>query len=593
MLVLIGIMAFVYELLDSSTGQGYGTLGSPTLILFGFASKLVVPAQLISQVVGDYSSSYSHNKWKNADFSHWKNPDVKRAFVITAAGIAGVVIAAWLGATLIPKDVMTTYIGIIVTAMGLLMISGVTLKFTYKKLITLGAVSAFNKGMCYDDKTEILTMRGWLPFKDLTMDDKVACLSKTHEFYWCKPSALQRYAHKGKMVKITHKTVDLLVTPNHRLYVREQNSKNYALIEASKLDKYAYATLNKASWSGEERGLFYLPKTVYSEQAHNQHVERDTIKMDDWLDFLGWYVSEGSVVHDHEDYIVCLKQLHKAKVIEIKKCLGKLDYKYCFNEQSGGFRIYNKQLHQYLKKLGRSHEKYIPDEFMNLAPRQLKILFESLMKGDGYRGRSSFYYTTSKKLANQVQEIAMKLGYNSSMKTRDRTTETHLLRGSIVQSKSPSYEVNIRKSYETFMVRKQVVSEQDYDGMVYCCTAPEHVILVRRNGYSTWCGNSGGGYGPVVAGGQVIIGVGAKNSIGITDLAEGPICTAGFITWSLLRGISMAELELILPLCIGAFLAPWLGCWITYKIPVDKLKKFMGIIIVILGFLTIAKMLNP
>lgn len=27
--------------------------------------------------------------------------------------------------------------------------------------------------------------------------------------------------------------------------------------------------------------------------------------------------------------------------------------------------------------------------------------------------------------------------------------------------------------------------------MVYCCTVPSHIIMVRRNGKTTWCGNSG------------------------------------------------------------------------------------------------------
>lgn len=249
--LLIALMAFAYEFVDAALGQGYGTLGSPTLILLGFASKLVVPAMLLSQVVGDFSSAFFHHKFKNVDFGGLWTADCKRAYVITLSGVIGVVIASYLGASLIPKDVMTTYIGLIVSIMGILLLSGKVFKFTWKKLMGLGAVAAFNKGM------------------------------------------------------------------------------------------------------------------------------------------------------------------------------------------------------------------------------------------------------------------------------------------------------------------------------------------------------SGGGYGPVVAGGQTVIGVGAKNSIGITDLAEGPICIAGFITWTLVRGIGLAEIQLLAALSVGALIAPAIGAYMTYKLPTKKLKRVMGAVILVLGILTLLKMLNP
>jgi len=147
MSLIILLMAFTYEVVDAWLGQGYGTLGSPTLILLGFNPSLVVPAMLLSQVFGDFSSAYFANRYRNVDFSRIWTQDTKRAYVITGSGVIGVVIASYLGGRLISKAVMTTYIGLVVTAMGLLLLSGVVLKFTWRKLCTLGAISAFNKGL--------------------------------------------------------------------------------------------------------------------------------------------------------------------------------------------------------------------------------------------------------------------------------------------------------------------------------------------------------------------------------------------------------------------------------------------------------------
>jgi len=145
--VIVLLLAFAYEWVDAALGQGYGTLGSPTLLLLGFAPSVVVPVMLASQAVGDFSSAFFHNRFKNADFSNLKTPDARRAFFITACGIIGVVVASYIGSSLISKSLMTTYIGIVVTLMGILLLAGVILKFTWKRLAVLGTIAAFNKGM--------------------------------------------------------------------------------------------------------------------------------------------------------------------------------------------------------------------------------------------------------------------------------------------------------------------------------------------------------------------------------------------------------------------------------------------------------------
>jgi uncharacterized membrane protein YfcA len=144
--ILIFLLAFCYEVIDASLGQGYGTLGSPTLILLGFDPKLVVPVILISQAGGGLTGAFWQNHYKNVDFSNSKTADMRKVYFIVACGIVGVVVASFIGFK-ISKDMLTTYIGLVVLTMGILIVSGVVLKFTWKKLSVIGAVSAFNKGM--------------------------------------------------------------------------------------------------------------------------------------------------------------------------------------------------------------------------------------------------------------------------------------------------------------------------------------------------------------------------------------------------------------------------------------------------------------
>ncbi|MBU1023712.1 sulfite exporter TauE/SafE family protein, partial [bacterium] len=55
-------------------------------------------------------------------------------------------------------------------------------------------------------------------------------------------------------------------------------------------------------------------------------------------------------------------------------------------------------------------------------------------------------------------------------------------------------------------------------------------------------GISGGGYGPLVTGGQVLIGVPEKSAIGITSFAEGIVCFVGLILYIAFSGLPYWEL---------------------------------------------------
>ncbi len=100
-------------------------------------------------------------------------------------------------------------------------------------------------------------------------------------------------------------------------------------------------------------------------------------------------------------------------------------------------------------------------------------------------------------------------------------------------------------------------------------------------------GVSGGGYGPLVTGGQVVTGRGAKNSVGSTSLAEGIICLVGFILYLLFKG--NIEWKLALPLVIGAVLSTPLSALTVKKIQERKMKLIIGLATIGLGLLTIIK----
>jgi len=164
-ILLILLAAFVCELIDSSLGMLYGTILSPTLIIAGFDPLIVVPSILLSQSVGSLIASVMHHKLKNVNF--YVKPDItpprpgtdlfdllkkntsqdlKVVLVITITGVVTTVLAA-TAAIHIPKEILKTYIGVLVLAMGIILLLKTKFKFSWKKVFGVGLISAFNKGV--------------------------------------------------------------------------------------------------------------------------------------------------------------------------------------------------------------------------------------------------------------------------------------------------------------------------------------------------------------------------------------------------------------------------------------------------------------
>jgi uncharacterized protein len=100
-------------------------------------------------------------------------------------------------------------------------------------------------------------------------------------------------------------------------------------------------------------------------------------------------------------------------------------------------------------------------------------------------------------------------------------------------------------------------------------------------------GISGGGYGPLVMGGQILSGVDAKNAVGITAFAEAVTCLVGFIIY-LVVGKAI-DWKLVILLIISATPAVPLAALTVKGVPSRNLKRYIGVLITLLGVLTLLK----
>ncbi|HQU82111.1 MAG TPA: GDP-mannose 4,6-dehydratase [Pyrinomonadaceae bacterium] len=343
-----------------------------------------------------------------------------------------------------------------------------------------GNVNPIGFRSCFSDDTEVLTKDGWKFFPDVTENDEFVTLTKEHKLEYHRPFEVIKQRYIGELIHFKNNNCDLLVTPNHKMYVRERDKENFELIPAFASIRWDRAQMLKVvNYEGEEKKWFNFDVDEEARRfAKSPFVEK--INMDDWLEFFGYFVAEGCVSQQKGNYRVLIaqsKEKNTENYNKIRACLERLPFNFTdsFDHQ---FCITNKQLYFYLSQFGKSDKKFIPTELKNLSKRQLRILFEAMMLGDGNK-RGDTYYSNSYRLMSDFQEVLLKLGYNGNIRVTDKRKEkpiyaTHILNKSNKRFITPSYpERTVR----------------EYDGYVYCVNVPNHVIYVRRNGKALFCGN--------------------------------------------------------------------------------------------------------
>jgi PHP family Zn ribbon phosphoesterase len=364
---------------------------------------------------------------------------------------------------------------------------------------------------CYDEETEVLTNNGWKKFSEIKATDKICTLnSKTDEIEFQPPEKIFVYDYKGKMYRLKTRRVDLLVTPNHKLFVTTcdfKNPKPFFLKEAEFLFGKSKQFKKDGKWVGKNEDYFILPSVnikhgnrYYSGFRKKQEKK---IPIKDWLKFFGFWLAEGWTTEGKNgDYNVCLSSTNKKLISEMIQLLKSFGYKVYYNEKIHTIRVRNYQLFFYLKQFGKSDDKFIPPSIKSLSKDLLQILLDYYIKGNGHvygRTNKGLSATTSSvKLRDDLQEIALKLGMSAYYKLHKKKGTPFISpaqKKKYLQRNDTWIVYFIRKNKHTVtpsFIKKYNYIEKwiDFKGKVYCVSVPNKVIYVRRNGIPVWCGNS-------------------------------------------------------------------------------------------------------
>ncbi|MEW6401231.1 MAG: GDP-mannose 4,6-dehydratase [Chloroflexota bacterium] len=336
-------------------------------------------------------------------------------------------------------------------------------------------------GCCYSEDTDILTRCGWKKFYELASDDEVLTYSLEKGIAeYQKPTRHFAYSYDGKMYVQHNRRLQTCVTPNHKMLVswdcNHNALENPRLLEAQEIKGKPMAYLLAADVAdGESKEFFTLPAVKAGKHRH--YFSARQIPMDDWLRFLGWYISEGHC-QEAKKTVNCTVSLttyyRSEEAMDVMRAIGLspvIDQHHVVAT--------SRQVYEYVRTLGKSHDKFIPVEIKKLSPKHLCVLLQSLLDGDGDKnGKNSWRYTTvSRQLADDVQEIAIRCG----------------MAASLALDKQGFYRVYICTTRTAQCNLDADRSEWiDYEGQVYCVEVPNSIVMVRQNGHAYFSGNSKG-----------------------------------------------------------------------------------------------------
>jgi hypothetical protein len=145
MLIILIILGFIASYVDNAFGMGFGTL-TPILTALGFDPIIIVPVILISQMSAGLSGSVFHAIFQNVKIETEETRDVKITLLLTLAGMLGMTIAIFLAINL-NQLIVNVYIGVMIFAVGLLMVKEVGFQFSWKKMYAISGLASFNKAI--------------------------------------------------------------------------------------------------------------------------------------------------------------------------------------------------------------------------------------------------------------------------------------------------------------------------------------------------------------------------------------------------------------------------------------------------------------
>ena len=371
----------------------------------------------------------------------------------------------------------------------------------------LANLTAPNDAHCFSSDTELLTADGWKTYDKIKKDEVAATLNLSTgavEFQRIRGKFV--YDTFDKMVHIHSRSVDLLVTPEHRIVCKpftRCEKKPWLIKEANELLTTGAFVVprcgNEARLVTGKEPLFALLGIVVSEGGICDPKKSGYgIKLYQAETNAGWVqkiVDDAGAPHSIYTHLDAGRRVGTTKYVT--KANSRIWY-----IRSAWSR---KHLRPYLD--GKTLSALAMNE---ITASEFDAFLSAACDGDGtkYTDKKWYYCSKNKKIIDQIQALAVRFGLS-----------TVSWRRSGVPREMWDVSITWRKHSKI-----NHVDEVDYSGDVWCVSVPNGTLVIRRNGKVAIAGNTNymnlSGVRPMggdlAMGGNAIVNVGNVDGVDVS-----------------------------------------------------------------------------
>ena len=344
---------------------------------------------------------------------------------------------------------------------------------------------------CVDEDTMIATPFGLKRHDEVDVGDIVYGLTPEGEMIEQPVERMFVDNYSGLMLKANGQSLDMLVTPDHRVLTRvtQPKYKNFGGFEYLKasdprLSNTAYSIpVQPDSWNGIHTDETDVGPTLDIDDGYILAPNPMPSKL--LFRLLGWYVAEGysfGQIGAGKAVVIC--QNSSDGLNEITDLCDDIGLHY---RVTGGRKVVIRgpQFHRFVQKHlpGKAKTKRISQWVRSHSSELLNEFLEGAMAGDGTwrTGGGGAYYTASPGLVEDISDIAIKVGYAPVRRIGKPSP------GSF-KTDATQYIVSLHKT-KNRKLDGRYVSNVDYSGVVWCPTVPTGNFLACRNGSYFFTGN--------------------------------------------------------------------------------------------------------
>jgi hypothetical protein len=370
-------------------------------------------------------------------------------------------------------------------------------------------------GECYTPDSLILTEKGWKTLEDVEEGENVLTLNTENNQIEINPIIKKIfYKYDGDMIRIKSRTINDLVTPNHKFVLYGRNYKYKGRYSAQEMMDDLVSDMNhsyipkKGTWIYESEETFTIKglekeeiQAIWPLELKEKYSQDLIFPIKPFMAFMGIYLSEGwarTRSKKQRGFVVGIAQKKENVILEIRELLEILGVEFKEKTNNGkivAFTITDARLHKYLFKFGKAQVKYIPFEIKNQSKELLTIFYDWFVKGDGRkRGSSDDVFSTSKQLALDLNEIQLKIGYSGNFHSENRRYDRYIKDDNgvnrLIEGKNcHDMHFTYKSIGEGIWLSKEHLSVEKYSGNVACVEVKNHNFYVMCNGFSHWTSN--------------------------------------------------------------------------------------------------------